>query len=531
MLNLLFKDFKLMFKQEKRLSTRIISGLFTLLFVGSFVAIEVFLFNTIINKISNFSGATEAFLSLFLFIISLLLIISAVVNARKLFFNEKDIEQLSVHPVSNAAVICSKLIFLFVTHYVTSLIFVFPIFLAYGLHSGKTISFYYLGLFYPILSFLFEMGVGLILVYPSWLLKKYLEKHLIVQYVTSLVILFVGCFLYAQVLNLFIEMVAGNNVLSLFTTTSINKLIELEKFEIPINFLIEAFVLRNTTSLVPFLLIAFGIFVLGATITIFAYNYVRNISMTSAKKEMTEKEFKPMSVIKTLIRKEVIVLTKNADYTTTYTGLLIVQPFLAFLVIKALNSIFSTGVFAYYITVVPNFIPLMDILLLMLFTVIIGQGANNYIQMEKSTIKVMKTIPVKYTIQLGVKVMIPFVLSMSSLLITLLVLLCGKLIDFQTFICGFVLVTTLLIVFDIVSLKEELSIRNKKPRSTFLSSMLSYVLPILYFVVCAVLSYFGLDIYLAYLAGWLVFIIIGLPIALILWKKMNSLFMDLDVVN
>ena len=237
------------------------------------------------------------------------------------------------------------------------------------------------------------------------------------------------------------------------------------------------------------------------------------------------------SVKKALIKKEITLLTKNSDYTLSFTGLLIVQPFLAYMVIKALNTIFTRGVFAYYISIVPNFIPLIDILILMLFSVIIAQGANQYIQMEKATIKVMKTIPVKYSTQLIIKFMIPLILSFGSLLVSLLVLLITKIFVFNTFIFGLILITSLLIVFDIVSLKEELSIRNKKPRSTYLSSLYAYVLPILYFVVCAGFSYFGLSIYIAYAIGLIVFGVSAIPIIIYLLKNMNSLFMDLDVVN
>ena len=287
---------------------------------------------------------------------------------------------------------------------------------------------------------------------------------------------------------------------------------------------------RRTSSLFPYITIALGIFIIGLTVTIFAFNYVRNISISNAHKEQKQ-DYKPLSIIKTLVKKEVTLLTKNADYTLSFTGLLIVQPFLAYMVITALNTIFSSGVFSYYISVVPNFIPLMDILIMMLFTVIISQGANSYIQMEKKTIKVMKTIPVNYKLQLLIKVLIPFTLSAVSLLITMLILLITGLITFSTFICGFIMIIVLLVVFDVVSLKEELSIRNKKPRSTVLSNILSYVLPFLYFIVCAALSYFGLNIYLAYLIGFVIFLIIGIPIILLLNKNMNSLFMDLDVVN
>ena len=48
-----------------------------------------------------------------LFIVSLLMIVFAIIQAKKLFFNKLDMEQLTVHPVSNSQVITSKLIFLF----------------------------------------------------------------------------------------------------------------------------------------------------------------------------------------------------------------------------------------------------------------------------------------------------------------------------------------------------------------------------------------------------------------------------------
>jgi hypothetical protein len=307
-------------------------------------------------------------------------------------------------------------------------------------------------------------------------------------------------------------------------------LISLEKIEVPINFLVNVFVKKQSSSIFPFMAISLGIFILGASITIFAFHYVRNISI-NPKSKAKETEFKQLSPLKALIKKEFILLTKNADYSLSFTGLLIVQPFLVYMVVKALNTIFTTGIFSYYVSVVPNFIILIDLLILMLFTVIISQGASQYIQMEKRTIKVMKTIPIKYTTQIFVKVMIPFLMSVVSLILTMLVLLIFKLITFTTFILGLVLTLILLIIYDAVALKEELSIRNKKPRSTYMSNLYSYLLPIGYFGICAGLSYFGMSIYMAFLIGFSLFIILGVPVIIYLMKKINSLFMDLDVVN
>ncbi|MBR2891197.1 MAG: hypothetical protein IKC22_02315 [Bacilli bacterium] len=530
MLTLLVKDFKLMFGKQKGLARQILKILFSIFFIACFIGIEVFLFVTILKKIGNIHQATTAFVTIFLTIISVVIIFSNLFNAFKLFFNEKDIEQLSVHPVSNSSIIFSKLIFLFLTHYATCFIVAYPIFVAYGQLHFMPIKFYYLGLFYPMVTFLFESGIALLFVYPFYILKKWLKKHLMVKFIFNVIILFVGCYLYSKVLNVFIEIIAGNSFNSLLNDQNIGIIIQLKKYIFPINLLTDVFFAKATTNFLPALCIGLGVFMLGVSICIFAFNYVRNISY-SRNNKVKEYTPKTTSVIKSLFKKEITILLKNADYTFSFTTLLLVQPFLALLVIKALNTIFTTGVFSYYISVVPNFIPLMNVLILMLFSTIIAQGANTYIQNEKTTIKLMKTIPVNSTKQLLVKVSIPFLMSFISLLITNLVLLFTGNISFITFIFCLLIVTALLVIFDLISLYEELNIRHHKPRSTFVSNMITYIVPFTYFFVTAVLSYFGLKLILAFIIGLLVVIIIGIPFVIYLKKHIESLFMDLDVIN
>lgn len=530
MLTLLAKDFKLMFGKEKGLLKKILTLLLTILFIACFIGIEVFLFTTILGKIETFKDVSITFISLFLFIVCIITVLTDVANANKLFFNEKDIEQLSIHPVSNSSIILSKLIFLFFTHYMTCFIFSYPLFCAYGIKYSMTMDFFYIALFYPILSFFFEMGIALLVVYPYWLAKKWLKKHLLVKFILNIVLLFIGCFLYSKVLNIFIEIVAGNNFNALFTVDNINALVNLKKYQIPTKFLVDIFVARNYTKIFSYMVFALGVFLLGVAIVIFAFNYIRNISVASVTKNK-EPIFKEKKVWKALVKKEIILLLKNAEYTLSFTGLLIAQPYLVYLVIKILNTIFTTGVFSYYISVVPNFVPLMDVLILMLFSVIISQGANSYIQMEKKTIKVMKTIPIGSRLQMFIKIMIPFSMSFVSLLISLLVLFISGIISFITFIFSLILVGLLLFVFNLVSLKEELNIRHHKPRSTFISNLYSYLLPMVFFLVTVLLSYIGLPLVIAFIIGIVPITLLGIPYAVVLYKKMDSLFLDLDVVN
>ena len=469
-------------------------------------------------------------MTLFLFVISLVLIITGIFQAMKLFFNKRDLEQLSTFPVTNDQIIISKLIFMFLSHYVSSLIFVYPLFIAYGRIMFQTTWFYYIGLFYPIFTFFIEIGVALLLVYPFWLLLQYLKKRPLIQFIVSIVVLFIGVMLYSAILLAFIDIVKNGEITKLFNSSNINSFDKFRKWQVPINFLAEAFINKSWNMLFPYLLISFGVFVAGLTITIFAFNYIRNVTFNNTTKEK-ERKFKMISQTKALIKKEIMLLTKSSDYLFSFTGLLIVQPILLYLIIYAINSIFTTDIFLVYSMAIPHLIALIDVLLIMMFTLIISHGASQYIEMEKRTIKIVKTIPVKPIKQLAIKMMIPFSLSFISLLVSLLVLLIAGCISFVTFIFAFILTTVLLFIFNLLSMREELNIRHNKPRSTYMSSVYSYLLPFAYVIVAIILSFFGLPIYVSYLSGLLIIILLGLPNILYLKKNYYTLFMDLEAVN
>ena len=530
MIDLLYKDFRLMFGTNKNISSRILKTLVRLIFIASFIAIEVFLFTSILNKIKSYNNAQSAFMTLFLFVISIMLIVSGVFSARKLFFNEKDIEQLSVHPVSNSAIIGSKLVLLFLIHYATCFMFVYPLFIAYAAMVGKGTWFYYLGLFYPFASFFFEIGVALIFVYPMHLLVKFLKKHVVLKFIITLTIYVLVVIAYSIILNLFINFIAGGNINQLVSQSFINKLINLQKFEIPTKYLFDFFIVRQYRSIIPYVFIALGVFMLGVSISIFAYNFVRNISYNT-KKQTIDKPLEIMKPTKALIKKELGLLTKNSDYSTSFTSLLIVEPFLAFLVIKALNTIFMNGSFAYYSIAVPEFIKIVDILIVMFFTVMIAQGSSQYISMEKKTIKVMKVMPIKFSKQILIKVSIPFILSVIALFITSFVLKIFGMIDWFTLLITIVLSILLLLIFTLVSLKEELSIKHKKPKNTLFSNIISYLLP----VIVAGLSFFfnfkGISLGICFLASIGVFILFTVPMFFYIKGNLNNLFLDLDMVN
>ena len=530
MLNLLVKDFRMLFTGKMSKAKRVFATLLGLIATAALMAVETLLFSAILEKIKVYKNAPYAFMVMFLVIVSVMMAISGIFQAKKLFFNEMDLRQLAIHPVSSGMQIASKLIFLFLLHYASSFVLVFPLFLSYGAVFGGTVMFYYAAAFYPVASFVFEIGVALVFVYPVWCFMQFLKKHIVLEFTLATAILFLLAWFYSVVLEVFVAMVANGELASVFSAESIGTIISLGRYAVPINFLVDVFVSSRPVSILYYLAVSGGIFIIGITITIFTFHHVRNAAIV-VKPARLRRQHKVRSVAYALVRKEFSLITRNPDYIYSFSGLLITQPFLLYLIVLAMNTVFGSGTFLYYTMLFPNFVSIVDVFLVMMFTVIISAGANQYIAMEERTVKNLKTIPVPVKVQMLIKLLIPFVMSEASLLISVVVLWLSGIFTPLTAAFAFVLSSALLLIFNVISLCEELKIRHGRPRSSGLSTLYSYFLPLTYAIVSAYLSYVGFPLWQLYFVGAAVFLILGIPHFIILNRKMEDWFMELEATN
>jgi len=530
MLNLIAKDFKLMFSKSGNRASKILSWTFTLVVSALFIAIETYVFYTIINKVSVYDGAALSFFIVFLAIVSFMMIILAMVTAKTVFFNEEDAIQLASYPISGGKKVLSKLFFLAFTMYFINLVFTMPLFIAYGLTFHKMLLFFYTSLYYPVLVLIFQLGVALIFVYPFKLLMDYFKKHFVVQLIAVVVVSFGAVIAYSQLLNVFVDLVASNSLTKLFTTDSIALVSKIADYLVPVNFLIKAIVNYDFTMIFPYIGISLGFLTIGLALIIYFYQYFATF-VISDHIEAKEHNFKVLSVEKALIKKEFILLFRNSNYLFSFTGLLIVEPLLAYLVVKAINTIFSSGSIAYYAAVVPNLLPITDVLLMLLFASIISQGANNYISSEKKNIRFIKSIPVELTTQIKIKVIIPLTMSLLFTAASWVVLIATGTVSLVTFIFGTIMTLALVAVISLVSLFEELHIRRGKPRNTLVSSVYSYAFPFAFFAIGLLMAYFQTNVFVIYLVGLVIIAAGAVPYLVNMKKRIADLFLELEVVN
>lgn len=527
MLNLLSKDFRLLFPSGKSIKKNIPSYILSVFIIALFITIEVVIFRLTLQKLTPYEGAGEGLLSIFLFVIFILVSIVGVGYANKLFFNDLDSKELAGLPISSSQIILSKLIFLLGSVFITGFMFYFPVFVAYGMLLNKPLIFYFLAAFYPLLLAIPEIGLALLFVYPFHLLSNFLKKHLIVQFVLALVIMIGLSFLYSRVLSLFIGLVTNDSMQSLFTDSSINTIKSLRNNLVPINFSLDLYLGSKAVSIVYFFAIGIGLLTLGLTLSIYGYNHFQKIVFYGSKPKK-EKPLKVLSPLKSLIRKEITVLLKDSNYLFSFVGLAFAMPYLSYLVIFALNSVFSSGVMAYYVSAIPAFLPILDLLILLLFLSIIGMGADSFIKDEKDNVRLIKTIPYPASKQLLVKVLVPYIFLSALYVVAIIALLIGGVMNPLVGLFAFLIGEIYLASCYMLSLIEEVKAGVKR-RDRFYSSLYSYLLPILATTIAIVFSYFNFNLYLVLTIYLVLSIGISLPIFFDLKKNLDRDFVNMEV--
>lgn len=532
MLNLIAKDFKLLFTNKGSKLSRFLSVILTLFICGFFVYVETTLFSSILTRVKVYGNAAKSFFTIFLFVIAMLLTILCLFSANKIFFNEIDNIQLGPYPISNGKKVASKTIFLFAIMYFFNFIFNLPVLIAYGIIYDKVIFYFYASLYYPVFIFLFEAGISLLFLIPFKSLMDYLKKHTFIQLIFVILVGLILSIAYGLTLNVFLNVMNSKNIDLFFTKRSLDSLSLTAKYLFPVNLLVEAFIESNIINIFSFVCICGGIFLLGVSIVSEFYNRFTYIGINNLKQNIVKKEkAKVSSISLSLIKKELIILFRNSNFIITFSGLLFVEPFLIYFVIKGINTIFSSGTLAYYALAVPDLVTVLDLLIVLLMVATIAQSGTNYISNENKSIKIMKTIPISEHKQLFIKMVIPYLSVILFLFLSCLVLTISGQISFLNALFYVIISSLFVLLISLISLYEELKIKRNKERSTFLSSLVSYLYPASIFLIMLLLSYFRTNIYLSYLIGIGIILILGVPILLVLKTKVSKWFLDMEVIN
>ena len=540
LIELLHKEYKENFSTSDKPFKKVMKIIGGIIGLALLIALEVFIFFRLDAKLTQFSkyGSLD-FLILFLVILLCVSIISSVIKGRGIFYKKVDSAITLRLPLDYDSVIASKTIIIYLNNLFLNIIISLPLLITYGVIQGMKTTvipqYYVLCILYPIIISFFSCGVVLLILPLYNKIYNFLKKYFSLQIIVASILVIGLCFLYQQVLNLFVNLLNDAQFDSIISEGFINTLREIIVYFFPVSGLVNVINFNNSTSN---LLISLGV-VLGTLIIGFFANgafynrYLKKEFSSDHKNTKSKKRAgfcKVLPLKKALLRKEFVLLFRNSNYIFSYTSLLVMQPFLAFAVISSLNKLMYSNM-QMLLVYFPELINGINVVLLLLFSSVILSSALDYYSREESCLKVVKTIPIDPYLMSKIKLIIPTVFSVFSFVLTLLVLLIAKEI---TVLCFFITLIEGLLIQGCLSLGGlyidlyKLDDSSNKNIS-FLSTVISLVLPLTIFALHVLMMYFGVSSALIYISQILLIGILFVVLLISFNKVVSKKFIKMRV--
>lgn len=513
-------------KQSKVAS--VINTFLRVIILACFIGLECYIAINLDKKIIKYSSyGSFDFLVLALFIMMGLNIIFTLTKARKSIFDYKDNVVILTLPIESTTKVFSKVTYLYIEASIFSLFTSTPLLVCYGASRGFIPYYYIYSFLYPFISSLFSTGVSLLLSIVYQKIYKLIKRNDIVQFVLACLVVILSCYLYQFVLNLFLTVLNDSSIGGMFSLDFVNFLHNARYYFLPIYHLLDLVIEKQqiASDILIYLGATILSILLGVGIVSACYLHEMKQGEHYVKSNNKIKKKKLVSPFKSLIKKEFNILFKDDTNLFSYTSLLILCPFLTYVVISSLNSIIYDNL-RFYASYFPELISGINLCLILLFVGVINTSASLSISREGKGAIIIKYIPISPLKQILVKILVPFTFSLVSLFITVTVLFGLNIINLSTFLAGLFIGICLISftnIFGIYADMKDKSTIDRKFKLSIINEVIPLIVPIVIFLIFFVFSiYIKLPSYLLYLISC----VFSLCLLLSLFIKFKTRYID-----
>ena len=389
----------------------------TIVAMGISYGIFVLLFYVIFGLI-HFQ-ASENLLILVIFLTQVLSIISSTVSLSDSLYISKDNQMLMTYPVKHIFIYISKLLVAYILELYKSLLFTFPLFMAYAtMVSGVMSANFVISLiFYSIFLPLFPVLIGAIISIPVVMIGKLLKRVSWVKGIFTIAI-FVGlAILTGMLVNALPDQIRIVALYNSFIKAFENIVTNVNKFSL-YNMFIGRALYGNQAALnnlfAALSLLGIAVVAIGASLPLF-FKLASSAAENSIDKKHSSKNVVHKSTFFTFMRKELLLSIRNInDFSSNYLFLFIL-PF----VLIIMSSIFvriDRNALGYSMTYA--FTGLIALIMLSAS----NTASATAISSEGTEFALLKTAPGKTSNIVWAKVLINGILSFISLTISFVLL-------------------------------------------------------------------------------------------------------------
>lgn len=351
-------------------------------------------------------------------------------------YNSKDNELLMCLPASHNQVFIAKLLVMYVSEFISNLMYFLPIFLSFGLIARMTTSYYLLLPLFLITLPILPMALAAFVSIPVNKVINFIKERLYLSLTLVLLACGLGIYLYMNVItNIFVQVnLVGNQVETLIKINS--WLSEFGKNNWLFTNIAESMNGTLTYLVLPTLLIgSLGLFYLS---TLLVKPFYFKMVMKSYETKLVagkEAKLKEEPVLNSLVRKEFYTTFRTPGYVFQYFIYTLLMPLIVFVYDKLLISITVSSVGE--VMIGGAHILVLAILALLSCTI-----SASAISREGGTYYLMKTTPVSFKKQVFAKLLFNFIIVFAAIFVTMITSLIF--IDIKPF---YIIISTIIVTF------------------------------------------------------------------------------------
>lgn len=366
-------------------------------------------------------------------------ILNVIIGVKKLYSiitNSKDTNILIFQPIETGSIYMYKLLKVYISQLISSLFIITPISIVMDIVSPLIggIGYYLLTLLIIVLLPLITTAIASLLALPSIAIIKRIASKFLILLLIYIGIVFVGFVFYGAFLKLLSELVRSGNLKYVFELSTINKINKVTSYAYPCKFFSDILLNNNI------LLNVFVVFSISSLAVLVSYFVVKKVYLKVVQDQLegnslvyrNNAKLKMHSPMRTLLKKEFIMVLRTPSYAFQYFAMAITMPFMVYTCAFLLESMLST------LTII-NCNYALAIFVVSMFSILTNNFCTTNISRDGKMFALLKTMPVTVKKVVSVKLLFCSIVSFVSVLVSSLVLYVTDFLSFGYFIITFVI--------------------------------------------------------------------------------------------
>ena len=363
-----------------------------------------------INNVLDVNARLYEIMTIVYEIVLLISVFGSTAQLARSIFESDDRNVLAVLPIKPQAIFIAKMIGLYFSQAVLSVCVTLPLVVVFAQVTSQDTAFIVIATVASLLIPFISLGVASILCLPFYFIKRFFQSKYILFLVSVTALAAVLFFGYAKMLKFFEQLMATGDIKFFFSQEIMEFIIDLTAKLVPANFISKLiFGINPIMNGLMLLAIIVGLGLIGFGVEYLLYNLAIKIRVQNNDGIVfhAKRLSRPRSVTKGLMYKELGAILFTPDYAFQYVSVAAILPVMVYFCIGLGESLLGSLLHVE-----------MNFELALLLTVLFGSLTNTFcainISREGRSFYLQKTLPIKYTKLIGVKIVLNFIVTILS---------------------------------------------------------------------------------------------------------------------